>query len=257
MNTVVVVPNAPASGYVQPSISEIEHVSGIGSGKIEILVIDPQKITDILQYELRFTEDQGIAYGVYTFPENNVVFTNSSYLNGEDLNPIFDGIRALVYDKEELEIDLDSLRWIKGESNYRVKINPGKSYRDYAMPANYEIYFLESGADTSHITGHLLPFKIKNLMTGEYIKVRAASPRDTPYWNFGDDLYFYEYVPDLKAFKFTWIIDIIPPDTTEAIVPIEPVAGDIYFIKTSRPFAADDVFRFKPVFDSHRQKINA
>ena len=245
VNTVMVVPNAPSGGYVPPSVAEVEHVAGIGSGGIEIIVIDPGEITDTQEYKLYFNEDQGLTYSLYTIPENELLFENSTYLSGEDLNPTFDGLRIIVYNEDKLEINLDSLRWIKGESNYRVTVDPGKPYRDYAMPADYEIHFLEPGADTSFATGHLLPFKIINLMTGEYIKVRAASPRDSTHWSFGDDLYFYEYVPEMDAFKFTWKIDIVPPDTTGGVVPIAPQSGDIYLIKTSRPFTADDVFRFK------------
>lgn len=245
INTVIVTPNAPASGYTAPKLVKLEQIAGLGNGTIEVYVIDPMAIPAPLEYELRFHGDSQIQYDLFAYPENEPIFINSPYLAGEDQNDTFNGIRLMVYSKAKLEIDVDSLRWKTGDSNYWVKIEMGKQYREYAMPADYEIEFGETGVDTSVSTGHLLPFKIKNVSSGEYIKVRAAAPRDRDYWDYGDDIYFYEYVPELDKFKFTWIIDILPPDTTAGVVPIEPQPGDVYSFKTARPFTADDIFRFQ------------
>ena len=173
----------------------------------------------------------------------------SSYLDGEDNNPYFQGLQILVYDETDLVIDPASLVCIVGNSNYRIVpadwLNP---YRDYANPADYEIRFLGTHADTGLATGHILPFRIWNTTDQEYIDVRVASPQDSTHWSFGDHIYFYEYIEDLEQNKYTWIVDILPPDTTAdtTLVTIPPDSGDVFQLKTLRPFNYKglDVFSF-------------
>ena len=246
-NTVEVRTYPPALGYEEPKIIDMAHVSGIGTGRIEVFVVNPFLIQDENIYEIRFSDTSatGKSYHVLNLTEGeNQLITDSQYLDGEKLNPVFEGLNLLVYDEKELAVAYDSLRWSKGNSNYSVVIAENKPYRDCPNPADYEIQFLGATADTGLITNHITPFKIKNLITGEYIDFRVASPRDTTHWGFGDDIYFYEYVETFGREKYTWIVDIILPDTTGGVVPIPPQEGDVFLIKTHRPFADNETFRF-------------
>jgi len=125
-----------------------------------------------------------------------------------------------------------------------VIIDANKPYRDCPNPADYEIEFLGANADTGLVTNHTTPFKVKNLTSGRYIDFRVASPRNLTYWSFGDDIYFYEYVENLGGEKYTWIVDIIPPDTAGGVLPVPPQIGDVFQIRTHRPFSHDERFRF-------------
>ncbi|MGP8330649.1 MAG: hypothetical protein ACT6FF_10090 [Methanosarcinaceae archaeon] len=246
-NTVVVTPDGPALGYQPPEVVEINHIEGIGTGQILVSVIDPYIMQDEDVYEIRFAMLEGSkTYNVFRVSdETKLLPADSYYLNGEELNPLFDGLNLIVVDHPKIEIAYDSLRWVSGNSNYNVIIDERKPYRNDPNPADYEIYFFDEIADTSLITGHTTPFKVKNLTTGQFINFRVASPRDTTQWRFGDDIYLFEYVESLDREKYTWILDILPPDTANGIAPVLPANGDIFRIKTFRPFTENDIIRFR------------
>lgn len=61
INTVLVIPNAPASGYIKPPElntynESVKRIEGAGTGLINVLPIDPSKITDGAQYEITFDD---------------------------------------------------------------------------------------------------------------------------------------------------------------------------------------------------------
>jgi len=244
LNTVVVTPNAPAAGYQPPEVAEIVHTSGIGTGILDIRVIDPLSVIDGERYELRFHNTAaGLTYTLTDVTKDSVIFKNSPYLHGEDFNPTFDGLRLTVTDEDTLAIDFEDSRWIKGESNYQLYVNPNRPYRDYPNPADYEIRFLGTHSDTGMVTGHITPFKVYNVITGRYIDFRVAAPRDTNYWTYGNEIYFYEYIEELGRKKYTWVVTLVPPEGD--VPPVPPDSGDVFLIATSRPFSDRDIFQFQ------------
>jgi hypothetical protein len=57
INTVVVVPRAPAAGYQSPEITTLEHTSGFSTGMIAIELVDPRTVQDNRRYEFVFSEN--------------------------------------------------------------------------------------------------------------------------------------------------------------------------------------------------------
>ena len=60
INTIVIVPRAPAAGYTPPEISIVQHLSGSATGAVAAEVLDPSLVRNHMRYEFRFsTVDTG------------------------------------------------------------------------------------------------------------------------------------------------------------------------------------------------------
>ncbi len=57
INTVQIMPRAPAAGYTPPQMSPLTHVAGNSTGAIAIELVDPRLVQDNRQYEFLFSED--------------------------------------------------------------------------------------------------------------------------------------------------------------------------------------------------------
>ncbi len=56
-NTVVVVPNAPAAGYKAPKINNIDSTQFIGTGTVDIEIVDSRQVEENRVYEIHFNDE--------------------------------------------------------------------------------------------------------------------------------------------------------------------------------------------------------
>jgi hypothetical protein len=101
VNTTAVTPQAPAAGYKPPRIENLEHLSGVGSGYINVQIIDPRLVKDKHIYQVAFESDTAAtkSYSVYDVTEINIdtlIQENTSVGAGEE-GDIFDGMRIFVF----------------------------------------------------------------------------------------------------------------------------------------------------------------
>ncbi|MCK4689642.1 MAG: hypothetical protein KAT41_05035, partial [Candidatus Marinimicrobia bacterium] len=101
-NTIMTVPNAPSSGYISPEIPDgIEHISGPGTGKVTVDILDQRLITDS-EYIVSFddtTHKDTIVYSLFEITsdlDTIPIFEESTALNNEDSNPVFNGLQVKV-----------------------------------------------------------------------------------------------------------------------------------------------------------------
>ena len=78
INTAVIVPRAPAAGYIEPLYSALEHTAGFSTGAIAIETIDHREIVDNRIYEFTFTENTD------TTVETTAYYSITRHLNSED-----------------------------------------------------------------------------------------------------------------------------------------------------------------------------
>ncbi|MFH1010018.1 MAG: hypothetical protein V1784_02130, partial [bacterium] len=62
INTVQVMPRAPAAGYTPPEVTPVEHFAGRATGNIYCEVVDPRRVKDGHEYEITFDDSVGSAY---------------------------------------------------------------------------------------------------------------------------------------------------------------------------------------------------
>jgi hypothetical protein len=170
---------------------------------------------------------------------------DSRLLGFEEGNPFFDGMRVYARD---VTLDLDAKRtgWTSSsKSNYIASVKPFNGVDRNKEAADYEVRFSNSFVDSSarpgfgyikskaevwDVTKGRIPKKVRMVYL-ETVKADSVwTPNERAIMLKGD-----------QGLVQTWEFTFAAP----ADNPIAPTGGDVYFIGTSRPFSAEDVYTFK------------
>ncbi len=178
----------------------------------------------------------------------------SQLLNGEDGNPTIDGLKLKIVDNPVLKIDSIRTGWIKGKCNYTFRVDRATiGGRIIPNEADYEIHFSDTFIDSAMIlvTGRLVKvpvkYSVKDVTTGvpqpilTYLKENALT-RDTNYTAGEEIVFFKPGSTGRTTDTTTWGVIFFQPS---GVTPIPPSAGDVFYIRTLRPFRPADVFYFK------------
>jgi len=258
-NTVMVTPSTPAAGYREPELENgVQPLPGtVGTGDIRIDIIDPSLVKEGHEYHIVFddtTQPGSITYSLYdvTDPSNiKTIFEDSPYINNEDFNPLFDGMRLLV--KNDMIAWNDSLTgWTKGNCNLAISVEfesstkyptPNSLKRQKGYPVSYEIRVGEP--DTSWLYNtprHTTNFQVWNLVDNEKVRyyLWEESGKQDSVLSAGD--YIEIWLKVNNRWKKIWKIKFMAPIAEEII---NPVAGDRAVIEIDKPFRSGDVFSFR------------
>ena len=186
-------------------------------------------------------------------------------INGEDDNPIFDGMRLKVTNTE-YDLVEDSTGWTVGDCNYGLMaLNVSRFY-----PSDFELQFGGEIGDSINIdeNGNAVPFLIKNITQmndppfriSDFDGDREWDPNESitirPYDNISDGpLIIIRFSQDSIVISDTTVYDTVIAygDTsinqvtyydTIIVDIVHPSIGDIFHIEISRPFSTDDIFGF-------------
>ncbi|MFQ6618029.1 MAG: hypothetical protein ACE5QV_05005 [Fidelibacterota bacterium] len=238
INCAKVVPNAPAAGFKTAEIEgEIKHVDGHGTGKIWIDILDPMAVKEGNQYRVIFddTTSAALTYNLYDLTASRTIFANSELINGEDYNPVFDGMRLFVQNEVTIA-PIDSLTgWISGDCNFEVDVKP----YDVALPKDFEIVFSDTIVSTD-IRNTPAPFEVWN--------ITDAVPADFAFYDLNRDSSVSsgeQIIPVIYEDgrpKATWVFTFSAPETIQAVPPGE---GDVLRLQVTKPFKSGDVFQFE------------
>jgi hypothetical protein len=220
--------------------------------------------------------------GMRQFAEYEVSFRyfpvyQSPYLGGEDKNPYFDGLRIRV-EEDPLQLDLENSTWIAGKTNYTYRVRLFLSGQLY--PADYEIRFegpLGSQVRQDAIFGNWAPFVVWNVTENRESRFVIPPKIRNDIWDPGEPIIIlsdtvgtqanYEvtldrpdpFVLDTVGVEIdSTVIDtvisgqptqIVTYDTTYTVDTtyveiIDPAAGDVFLVHTTKPFSLDDRFSF-------------
>lgn len=263
INCAVVVPNAPVAGYVPPQIQgDIKHVSeGVGTGSLQINVLDPRVVLDGAQYTIEFTssEDYPLYHSksykiikTYNGVTDTILTVDSSYFGIERISPPFDGMAITVLNDTVITI-IDTLTgWLIGNSNLIVYPFPDATpIRGIPWPADYEITFYDTPQDTSYLQSPPLyrrfpvNLKVWNKTEGKYSKVAVKDNDGSQSLTIGDQIQILEFQGAISPanVRFAWNLTYNAPADPNA-TPVYPANGDKYLISTSKQFKTGDKFVF-------------
>lgn len=178
----------------------------------------------------------------------------STALNSEDSNPVFDGINLVVKDYPALAFDEKKSRWT-GSVNipFSVKISSvGAANRKKLYPADYDITFSSKNEYTALkvVSGKIVEipvnFKVEDVTSGIPQPVKALlnekAVSDNA-WTRGDEIVLFQPgAAGTTADTLTWGITIQQATSADSVVPGD---GDVLHIITQRPFTTNDVFTLK------------
>jgi hypothetical protein len=261
INCAVVVPNAPAAGYIPPQIvGNLNHVSqGIGTGSISIDILNPNAVGEGTAYHVFFSATGNIP--LYT--TNKVTLTRTSLTSTDTLfsaldiadvsngksSPVFDGLMLTVHNNADIVVDTSG--WLTGNSNLMMVVSPDNSASalNVKWPGDYEIRFYNTPVDTSlenpddPLSYPAIPvnFTITNTTFNYRVKFFINDLDFSKTLNPGDMIRIIEAYKSLADFKLPWQVTYFPPRRD---APVMPVNGDRFIIRTKKPFYGNDAFTF-------------
>ena len=265
INTAVVVPRAPAAGYIPPGVDGNILHAGPGSGRVDVEVLNPDSIQDAHVYKIAFEnpsafQNSPTPYFTFTDETNGRVLIDRGPVVSEgEETPIVDGMIGYIYNDPSVEVVLSQTRWTTGGPNTITKVeidpSPGFAGVNVKYPADFELRFSGQIIDTS--------------TTGLFFGVPPATPTNFTVWNLTEDrkAQFLFYDPDLNQqfsvgdsviivygdslgklarsgnYRATWSAKMFV-DTTAGELRL-PVAGDVLRIVTTKPFRTGESFQFR------------
>ena len=265
INCAIVVPNAGAAGYVPPQIEgDISKLAqGMGTGRMNLEVLDPGSIRDGFTYRLLFDAQGAVPHyqtTAYSFlrmsPLGGVPDTLQAHFttanSGLDkFSPPADGMNFSFSNDTTVTINRAQTGWLVGRPGVFITaaFDGLNSAKDVAWPADYEIRFFSGIVDTSFSVNPSarfpkLPvnFHITDMTSGQVVKFLIDDADRSGSLTFGDTLRIIEGYVSPTTFSLTYQLTW---GRGPGLTPAPPQDGDRYELKTTRPYAQGDYFEFK------------
>jgi len=278
-NCAVVVPTEPAAGYLEPQTETgIEHVEGLGTGRIHLEVMMPDSVMTGHEYRLAFNDDESFEKFDDVFKSGNTdgawlidlttgdtLFTPETDYTGSAFEEKFIHGFKLTIDNDD-SVKVNWAGWVKGRSN--VAGDPrGWDQQTLAVPRDYEIRVGEMGIDSSYSA---VPGRARHTNFTVLDITDADNPQAVVFGlgenaedpdsllgvlSHGDEI-SVKAAPLKLVFgsdttfiytENTWRILFNLPRGVEQENQILPKAGDIFRFTTKKPFNRHDVFEFKMI----------
>lgn len=249
---------------VRDTISDInlQHISGTGNGTIIANVITPTDLTDHT-YQIVFddTSTEVKTYDVIDLNTTMHVVKYASQLDGHTEGPQFDGLRLLIHDYKTTILDQQNTGWTTGMSDlsYQIslpEINMGTEILyGFAYPADYQITVHDHVVDTSSsfLDAPQIPinFTVWNTTEDHQVDVIFIELDNDHLISSLDEIYILENDESGEP-MLTWRIFYTGDANT-----IMPAFGDVFTLKTFKPFTHKDVFQFNTQYtDIANDKLN-
>lgn len=269
-NVVRVKPEAPAAGYVPPTLGKIQLAQGTTSGIVNYEIVDVNKIKeghvyhitfeDTIKVSKRLNQPDTLTTKNWTLKDStaNVVLINKSKnLSTDYEQPLTDGFRLKFINEKRVELDRTVSVWNDPTIvDYRFeKFQATGGFIGEERPNDYRIEFGDVGFGTStelKLGANTFPskktnFKVFNLSTNKYIEFAfiEIDGNDGILSTTGavrDRIVFLE--PDKSGkLVYTWWFYLY--DTPSQTLGTRlPKSGDKITLKLKKPFLSSDLFRF-------------
>ncbi len=255
-NTAAVIPSERSSNWVMPSISAegFEHISGNGTGRIEVEFYSPLEIQTGYKYRIEFDDngtyeqyDSSHYTGVLnkimvsSITENKNLLTEENPIN-VDLHEkyIMDGFRLILHN-DTSRIDTTLSKWTSGSSPLHI-IDLSTSVNT-TVGRDYEIRVLDSLADST-ISRKPVNFQIWDVTDPDdqfKMKFMMFDKPPLKYLGDGDKITINNRA---NSGLVLWTFEFEYPDNIDSTLMIEPQNGDVFKIVTKKTYDREDVIEF-------------
>lgn len=266
-NVVVIKPEAPAAGYVPPSLGTIKRIEGSTTGSIFYDIVDINKIKDGHVYYITFEdtikaaskpgEQDTLTTKTFTLvdsTDNVTLIDRSPHMEATYEQPIIDGFRLKFKNEDRVDINKATSKWnTEDVPPYSFEKFTFLSVSGEPRPNDYDIIFGEVGEDTSiaatiagfNFSPVPVNFKVYNRSAESFIdfvfmEVDGNDGKLTAKGAFKDRIVFVEK-NTVGDPVYTWWF-YLANDTTGGYR--FPQAGDTASIRLKKPFLSTDKFRF-------------
>jgi hypothetical protein len=189
----------------------------------------------------------------YSITYKNYKIYQSQALNGEDSNPVFEGVLIKVKDYPALAFDDVKSKW-SSDINLPFKFYLRSGGSPKAEPADYIVTFSDKNISTAKKfvvgTGFIdipVKYKVEDVTSGVPITVvtnlQEATATNDLSWTLGEEIVFYKTgSAGGQGAPIAWSLVISASVTSPNKVP---GPGDVLFIYTKRPYTSSDVFKIQ------------
>jgi len=225
------------------------HITGKGSGQFEVRVVDNSALNGH-PYKVTFHVDgMSKSYSVQDLNTAEYVLSNCTQLDSSAESPTFDGVRLLVHDINPAQPDDEGSCWSDSLKAYNFYMNPLDTWinSDHLLgipqPSDYRVEFADGIIDSSlaipeySVESIPVNFRIYNITAARFTDFIFVDIDNSQTLSPYDELILVESVSDGEIL-FSWDLFF----TNETIYTHGN--GDTLFIKTLKPFTAEDCFIF-------------
>jgi len=256
VNTVEVTPQAPAAGYEAGGLQHVVgHISGFATGNVWVSVIDPLQVPDNRTYQVVFddtTRADTIQYHLIDITNSEMpdtIFQNSTYVRGEDENPMFQGMRLFVM-TDSVEWDGANSGWIVGDCNSPINVEHRYKFptRRSGYPSSYEIRIGDPDRSWWYIPRAPVDFSVWDIYENQKMLFALEEPfvamRDSSISVGRKDSseYVRIIIKEGSIPREVWRVNFLAPYGNAT--PIAPDSGDVLRIQIKTPFRSGDVYQF-------------
>lgn len=270
INTAVVTPRSPAAGYEDPSLDGNIVREAIGTGEVylDFLVADSVKTNHEYVVEFGdtsyFHNEGNPYYTIYDVTGGQKIAKTDTIWFGDGVSrsPLIDGFTVTIYN-DEADLDIQGSGWVVGNSDYRWRVNQDKRFSQLDLninyPADFEIMFSGQIVDTAINKLGFPPtlptkFSVWNSTEGvgatyQFLEYYVKDSSLTPFYpgqNTDSTEAVMIWADDQRPsnpyrVKTSWRF-YLEADTLIHHLP--PLPGDIFRIRTFKPFRTGDRIRF-------------
>ncbi len=268
INTAVVIPRAPAAGYISPEISNVI-ASGPGTGTVDISVLEPDSVRDYHTYRIEFQNDGKYSngtkprYALIDHSENDTLINFTEFEGSSVQTMVNAGLTVGLNNDSLVAVDFDKSGWIEGNSNYIVQVGfdsryaPAYNTKRIDYPGDFEIHLLDPGSgDLSFpATSFSQPIQsnivVKNITEGidhfqfifrDVLNDEIFNEDDAIFLAFGDSL--GREATNFSDLRVGWSVTFIRDTTIADEDQRPPEIGDVYKVVTKKPFRTGEYFEF-------------
>ena len=206
-NTVAVYPQGKPAGYQGPELS----ANSYGNTTVELLweVLDEDAVVDNV-YTITFDDTTNPTiktFSVFDSLKNQTILSQVPNLHGEENTPIFDGLKLVIIDEDNVSFDEMRSGWFtesadSSDCNWQIDV-----VGINAIPSDYEIRFTAEGDTAFFPATMVFPFQIWDVTLNTKVDVGNFTPSQTDTtpdmkstWTSGDVLKLMETIGGGKKF---------------------------------------------------------
>ena len=269
-NVVVVKPEARPAGFVESAIENFTAGSvNTTTGQVNYDIVDDRLLQDGSTYRITFTDTlfkkstigwtrSTTSFTLINLTSGDTLLDKSETFKPGSIVPMTEGFRLSFRGDSLLEYDEKNSGWNR-PNIYSIKIAPFSYQNVYGLlqPHDYKLMIGDLGVDTcTYFTrgtreypAKPVNFKIINIASKEPIEFGFIEQD-------GNDGVFSAYTETNRSDQIIFLeknsADSLVPGFVFSCIPFSeqdstarnPAAGDIFTIKTLRPFLSHDVFEF-------------
>ncbi|MEW6509846.1 MAG: hypothetical protein AB1428_02685 [Bacteroidota bacterium] len=259
INCAIVTPNAAAAGYVPPQIegNTTKVTQGIGTGRLNMQVLDPTAVREAASYRVLFNAAGSIprystrSYSIIRLPADTIqVNVSAADFGPAKLSPPFDGLAFTFTNDTTVAVDVTATGWLGTAPGVVITVAPDhlNAARDVAWPADYELVWYGTIVDTSFSVSPAtrfprvpVNFHVTNTTSGSPVKFIIDDADRSATLTFGDTIRIVDGYVSPSNFWLTYQLSWL---RGPGLNPQPPQDGDRYVLRTMRPFAQGDYFEF-------------